>query len=79
MVRLFEGIGSRSRPANEMGCRGGPADVISFRGARPTKCVAGGLRRTLRNKHQDPEVLREKVKGWSTLAGCGEIHDRIER
>jgi hypothetical protein len=89
MGRLVEGIGSRRRPAEEMGCRGRPADVINCRGARPTRwvaggvrrtrCVVGGVRRTPGNKHQDPEVVREKVKGWSTPAGCGEIHDGIER
>jgi len=79
MGRLVEGIGSRRRPADEMGCRGRPADLINCRGARPTRWVVGGVRRTPGNKHQDPEVVREKVKGWSTPAGCGEIHDGIER
>ena len=89
MGRLVEGIGSRRRPANEMGCRGRPADVINCRGARPTRWVAGGVRptrwvvrgvrRTPGNKHQDREAVREKVKGWSMPAGCGEIHDGIER
>ena len=89
MGRLVEGIASRRRPADEMGCRGRPADVINCRGARLTRWVAGGVRptrwvvggvcRTPGNKHQDPEVVREKVKGWSTPAGCGEIHDGIER
>jgi len=74
-----EGIGSRRRPPDEMGCRRRPADVINCRGGRPTRGVAGGVRRTPRNKHQDPEVVREKVKGWSTPAGCGEIHDGIAR
>ena len=72
-----------------MGCRGRPADVINCRGARPTRWVAGGVRptswvvggvrRTPGNKHQDAEVVRAKVKGWSTPAGCGGIHDGIER
>jgi len=89
MGRLVEGISSRRSPADKMGCRGRPADVINCRGARPTRWVAGGVRptrwvvggvrRTPGNKHQDPEVVREKVKGWSTPAGCGEIHDGIER
>jgi len=89
MGRLAEGIGSRRGPADEMGCRGRPSDVINPRGARrtrwvaggcrPTRWVVGGVQRTRRNKHQDPEVVREKVKGWSTPAGCGEIHDGIER
>ena len=52
-----------------MGCRGRPADEMG----------CGGVRRTPGNKNQDPEVVREKVKGWSTPAGCGEIHDGIER
>jgi len=65
------------------------ADVINCRGTRPTRWVAGGVRptrwvvesvrRTPGNKHQDLEVVREKVKGWSTPGGCGEIHDGIER
>jgi len=89
MGRLVEGIGSRRRPADEMGCRGRPADVINCRGARltrgvaggvrPTRWVVGGVRRTPGNKHRDPEVVREKVKGWSTPAGCREIHDGIDR
>jgi len=89
MGRLVEGIGSRRRPADEVGCRGRPANVINCRGARlarwfaggvrPTRWVVRGVRRTPRNKDQDPEVVREKVKGWSTPAGCGKIHDGIER
>jgi len=89
MGRLVEGIGSRRRLGDEMGCRGRPADVIHCRGTRPTRWVAwgvrptrwvvGGIRRTPRNKHQDQERAREKVKGWSTPAGCRQIHDGIER
>jgi len=62
---------------------------VSCRGARPTRWVAGGVRptrlvvegvlRTPKNKHLDLEVVREKVKGWSTPAGCGKILDGIER
>jgi len=89
MGHLVEGIRRRRHPADEMGCRGRPADVINCRGARPTRRVAGavrptrwvvgGVRRTPGNQHQDPELVREKVKGWSMPAGCGEIHDGIER
>jgi len=89
MGRLVEEIGSRRRPADEMGCRGPPVDVINCRGTWPTGWVAGsirlmrwvvgGVRRTPGNKDQDPEVVREKVNGWSTPAGCGKIHDGIER
>jgi len=89
MGRLVEGIGSRRRLADKMGCRGRPADVINCRGARPTTWVAGGVwptswvvggvRRKPGDKHQDLEVVREKVKGWSTPAACGEIHYGIER
>jgi len=89
MGRLVEGIGSRTRPADEMGCRGRPVDVISCRGARPTTRIAGGIRpkrwlvgairRTPENKHQDPEVVREKVKSSSMPAGCAKIHNGIER
>jgi len=79
MGRLVEGIGSRRRPAEDMGCRARPADVINFRGARPTRWGAGGVRRTRGNNYQDPEGVREKVKGRSTPAGFGEIHDGIER
>jgi len=89
MGRLVEGIGSRRRPADEMGCGGRPADVINCRGARPTRGVAGGVRPTRwvvggvrripGNKHQDPEVVREKVNGRSTPAGWGEIHNGIAR
>jgi len=79
MGRLVAGIGSRRRPADEMGCRERPADVINSRGARPTRWVVGDVRRTPGNEHQDPEVVREKVKGWSTPTGCVEIHDGIER
>jgi len=89
MGHLVEGIGSRRHPPDEMGCRGRLADVINCRGARstrwvaggvrPTRWVVGGVRRTPRNNHQDPEVVREKVTGWSTPAGCREIHDGIER
>ena len=31
------------------------------------------------NKHQNSEMVREKVKGWSMLDGGGEIQDEIER
>jgi len=89
MGRLVEGIGSRRCPADEIGCRGRPAEVINCTGARPTRRVAGGVRptrwvvggvlRTPGNKHQDLEVVREKLKSWRTPAGCGEIHDGIER
>ena len=89
MGRLVEGIGSRRRPADEMGCRERPADVPSCRGTRPTICVAGGVRptrwvvggvhQTPVNKHLDRELVRERVEGWSTPAGCGEIPDEIER
>jgi len=89
MGRLVEGIGSRRHPADEMGCRGRPADVINCWGARltrwvaggvqPTRRVVGGVGRTPGNKHQDPELVRQKIKRWSTPAGCGEIHDGMER
>jgi len=89
MERLVEGIGIRRRPANETSCRGRLADVINCSGARPTRWVEGsirptrwvigGIRRTPGNRHQDPEVVMEKVEGWSTPGGCGEIHDGIER
>jgi len=76
---LVEGIGSRKRPADKMGGREGPVDVISCRGARPTRWVAGGVRRIPENQHQDLEVVREKVKGSITPAECGKIHNAIER
>jgi len=89
MKGLVESIGIRRRPANAMGCRRSPAEEISCRGARPSRWVAGGVRRTrwvvggIRripgNKHQDAELVREKVKGWSMAAGCGEIYDGIPR
>jgi len=89
MGPLVEEIGSMRRPADEMGSRGRPAEVINCRGARltrwvaggvwPTRWVVGGVLRTPGNKPQDPEVVREKVTGWSPPGGCGEIHDGIER
>jgi len=89
MGHLVKGIGSRRRPADKMGCRGRPAHVINCRGARgtrwvaggvrPTRWVVGGVRRTPGNQHRDPEVVREKVKGWSMPAGCRKIHVGIER
>ena len=104
---LVEGIGSRRPPADEMGCRGRPADVVSSKCTQLTRWVAGGIRptrwviggiwttrwviggiwtmrwvvggvcRTSWNKHQDPKVVREKVKGGSMPNGCGEIQDEI--
>ena len=89
MRRLVEGMCSRRCPANEMGCRECLADMISYKSAWPTRWVAGGVwptrwvvggvRRMPGNKHQNPEGVREKDKGWSTLDGCGEIQDEIER
>jgi len=40
--------------------------------------VVGGFRRTPRNKHQDTQVVRERVKRWSTPGRCENIHDVIE-
>jgi len=43
MGGLVEGIGSRRCPAEEISCRRGPADVISSRGAWPTRSGGGGI------------------------------------
>ena len=44
MRRLVEGIYSTSCAANEMDCRGCLADMISYKGALPTRWGAGGVR-----------------------------------
>ena len=60
-------------------CRGPRAPRWVAGGVRPTIGVVGGVHRTQGHKHQDPEVVREKVKSGSMPAACGAIHDGIER
>jgi len=43
MGGLVEGIGSSRCPSDKISWRGGPADVISSRGAWPTRSGAGGI------------------------------------
>jgi len=89
MERVVEGIRSRRGPTDMVGCGGCRAYMINSRGTWPTRwvaggieltrCVFGGMGRTLGNNHEDPQVVRQKVISWSMPTGCGEIHDVIER
>ena len=78
-------MGCNGRVGLSAGRRVAGGDSFWLRPVRPDGCLPGpddadvGVGRTPGNKHQYPEVVREKVKVWSTLAGCGEIQDGIER
>ena len=66
------------RPTGEVVGDVWPTGLV-VRGVQLRSEVVGGVRRIPENKQKDPEVGREKVKGWSTSAKYGGIRDGIGR